>query len=131
MAPSRDDANVLCVGSLAYASGYLFKRASNLEKEREGMNKPLIVSTLLLFAVVASAQATVERDAVVQLVSPKDGETVYMPHPHFRWQKKTGVGIEERYQIQISRDENFSSPASFASNKPWNTSSKQLQSSWP
>ena len=72
------------------------------------MNKPLIVSTLLMFAIVASAQQTVERDAVVQLVSPKDGETVYMPHPHFRWQKKTGVGIEERYQIHISRDEKFS-----------------------
>jgi len=71
------------------------------------MNKPLIVSTLLLVAVVASAQETVERDAVVQLVSPADGETVYMPHPHFRWRKEAGAGIEDRYRIQIARDEAF------------------------
>ena len=43
------------------------------------MNKPLIVSTLLLFAVVASAQETIKRDAVVQLASPKDGDTVLKP----------------------------------------------------
>jgi len=72
------------------------------------LNNLVIISTLLLFAGAASAQGAGERDAVVELVSPKDGETVYMPHPHFRWQKKAGVGIEELYQIQISRDENFS-----------------------
>lgn len=37
------------------------------------MNKPFIVSTLLLFAIVASAQEAVERDAVVQLVAPGTG----------------------------------------------------------
>ena len=41
------------------------------------MNNPVIISTLLLFAGAASAQGAGERDAVVELVSPKDGETVY------------------------------------------------------
>jgi len=85
-----DHSNLSRTSSLFRSALYMFK-----------------ASIALLFTVVASAQETVERDAVVQLVSPMDGETVYMPHPHFRWQKKTGVGIEERYQIQISRDEKF------------------------
>jgi len=39
-------------------------RPTQIEREEsEELNKPLIVSTLLLFAVVASAQETVERDA--------------------------------------------------------------------
>jgi len=77
------------------------------QEEREEMNKPLMVSTLLLFAVLASAQETVERDAVVQLVSPADGETVYMPHPHFRWERLPGTGLEDAHQIQIARDSDF------------------------
>jgi len=46
-----------------------------------------IAGIALLFTAVASAQETVERDTAVRLVSPKDGETLYMPHPHFRWHK--------------------------------------------
>jgi hypothetical protein len=71
------------------------------------MNRRLLVSTVLLATVVTSAQDIDARDAVVQLVSPKDGETLYMPHPHFRWQKGADARIEDRYEIQISSDEAF------------------------
>ena len=71
------------------------------------MKKPFTLTTLLLTAVAALAQETVEPDSAVQLISPKDGETVHMPHPHFRWQKEAGADIEDRYRVQVARDEAF------------------------
>ncbi|MDP7129841.1 MAG: hypothetical protein QF437_05100, partial [Planctomycetota bacterium] len=43
----------------------------------------------------------------VVLLSPEDGAEIYQPHPHLRWQKEAGADIEDRYQVQISRDEAF------------------------
>jgi len=43
----------------------------------------------------------------VRLVSPADGETVYMPHPHFRWARLPGTKLEDAHQIQIARDRDF------------------------
>ncbi|MDP7560298.1 MAG: hypothetical protein QF745_07135, partial [Planctomycetota bacterium] len=43
----------------------------------------------------------------VVLLSPEDGAEIYQPHPHLRWQKEAGADIEDRYRVQISRDEAF------------------------
>ena len=43
----------------------------------------------------------------VRLLAPPDNATVHMPHPHLRWQKEAGADIEDRYRVQISRDEAF------------------------
>lgn len=71
------------------------------------MKKPFSLTTLLLTAVAALAQETVEPDSAIRLISPKDGGTVHVPHPHFRWQKEAGADIEDRYRVQVSRDEAF------------------------
>lgn len=53
-------------------------------------------ASLLWTAVTTLAHETVKPDSAVQLISPKDGETVHMPHPHLRWQKEASAGIEDR-----------------------------------
>ena len=63
----------------------------------------LVLSVLTLCPLVSSA----ERNTSIQLVSPADGETVYMPHPHFRWGRLPGTRLEDAHQIQIARDSDF------------------------
>ncbi|MDG1071430.1 MAG: hypothetical protein P8P32_07455 [Akkermansiaceae bacterium] len=43
----------------------------------------------------------------VRLLSPENGATIYAPHPHLGWQKEAGADIEDRYRVQVSRDESF------------------------
>ena len=77
------------------------------------MNRPLVLSViafLALWPLFVSAGDKAQRNTIVTLLSPGDGETVFMPHPHFRWKKEAGAGIEDRYRIQVSRDEQFGAP---------------------
>jgi len=43
------------------------------------------------------------------LLSPENGATIYVPHPHLHWQKKSGTNIEDYYRIQVASDEAFQS----------------------
>jgi len=80
------------------------------DNESSQMNKLLLVSAFLLSAPVSFlAQETVEHGAVVQLAFPKDGETVYMPHPHFRWDRSPEAKLEDAHQIEIATDSTFKS----------------------
>ena len=63
----------------------------------------IVLSVLALCPLVSSA----EKNTSIQLVSPADGETVYMPHPHFRWERLPGTRLEDAHQIQIARDSDF------------------------
>ena len=74
------------------------------------MNKSRVlwcISALVSWPLFVSAGEKAQENAIVTLLSPSDGETVFMPHPHFRWKKETGAGIEDRYRIQVSCDERF------------------------
>jgi len=65
-----------------------------------------VLSFLLWGVISSSADDRLAHDEVL-LLSPQNGETLYMPHPHFRWQKEAGADIEDRYRVQVSRDEAF------------------------
>ncbi|MDD7985146.1 hypothetical protein PQO01_09310 [Lentisphaera marina] len=61
---------------------------------------------MLLLAVGSSADDRLAHDEI-SLLSPENGATLYLPHPHLHWQKEAGANIEDRYQVQISQDEDF------------------------
>ncbi|MDP6502289.1 MAG: hypothetical protein QF886_01685, partial [Planctomycetota bacterium] len=63
-----------------------------------------------LFLFLLSSLMTLaadDRSDGLRLLVPEDQAIVYMPHPHFRWQKGADARIEDRYQIQVSRDNAF------------------------
>jgi hypothetical protein len=62
--------------------------------------------TVGLLLVVAFVSGVVESEGL-RLLAPADEAVVYMPHPHLRWQKGADAEIEDRYQIQIARDDAF------------------------
>ena len=69
---------------------------------------PLSVLSVLIWCLLAGfAEENAQRNTVVALLSPIDGETVYMPHPHFRWERLPGTRLEDAHQIQIARDSDF------------------------
>ncbi|RFC46277.1 MAG: Right handed beta helix region [Verrucomicrobia bacterium] len=40
-------------------------------------------------------------------ITPHSCESIYSPHPHFRWKRESDVKIDDIHQIQIARDESF------------------------
>ena len=64
------------------------------------------VLLMLVLAVGSSADDRLAHNEI-RLLSPENGTTIYVPHPHLRWQKEAGADIEDRYRVQISRDEAF------------------------
>lgn len=42
-----------------------------------------------------------------RLLTPPAGAVVYVPHPHFRWEREADVKIDDIHRIQIARDEAF------------------------
>jgi len=67
---------------------------------------PWVLSFLLWGGISSSADDRLAHNEI-RLLSPEDGAEIYQPHPHLRWQKEAGADIEDRYQVQISRDEAF------------------------
>ena len=67
-----------------------------------------ILSAFLCGGIGSSADDRLAPDEV-RLIAPENDSTLYMPHPHFHWQKEAGADIEDRYRVQISRDEAFQS----------------------
>lgn len=43
----------------------------------------------------------------IECLSPFDGETIYMPNPHFKWSRLPDTALGDRHQIQIATDANF------------------------
>jgi len=85
-----------------------------------------LMSSTLLFAVPSDKSPQKENKSVklpqkeyklpqakeikeLTLLSPEDGATIYAPHPHLHWQKKSGTNIEDYYRIQVASDEAFQS----------------------
>ena len=67
---------------------------------------PWVLSFLLWGGISSSADDRLAHNEI-RLLSPENDATIYVPHPHLRWQKEAGADIEDRYQVQISRDEAF------------------------
>ena len=67
----------------------------------------LWVICFLLWGVISSSADDRLAHNEVRLLAPQNGATLYVPHPHFYWQKEAGADIEDRYRVQISRDEAF------------------------
>jgi hypothetical protein len=42
-----------------------------------------------------------------QLLSPVDGAVVYVPHPHFHWQREEDAKFDDAHDLQIARDAAF------------------------
>ena len=59
-----------------------------------------------LFVALSGCQHLVQRlrADTVRLVSPADGAKVFMPHPHFQWERPPNDRLEDAYQIQIRSD---------------------------
>ena len=69
-------------------------------------------TAMLLFFVVGCQSAVLRaepREAKPQLMGllPRDGETLHMPNPHFRWDRQKDANVEDRCLIQIARDPDF------------------------
>ena len=67
---------------------------------------PWVLSFLLWGGISSSADDRLAHNEI-RLLSPENDATIYVPHPHLRWQKEAGTDIEDGYRVQISRDEAF------------------------
>ena len=61
---------------------------------------------MLVLAVGSSADDRLAHNEI-RLLSPENGATIYAPHSHLHWQKEAGADIEDRFRVQIARDEAF------------------------
>ncbi len=73
-------------------------------------HRSLILQPILVFLLCCSINCAAESGSDrggVRLLAPQNGATIYMPHPHFRWHRLAGTGLEDAHQIQIAHDSDF------------------------
>ena len=59
-----------------------------------------VLSVLTWCLLIGFAEENAQRNVVVEMLSPKNGETVYLPHPHFCCLPPTTV--HELYQKPLT-----------------------------
>jgi len=73
-------------------------------------HRSIILKPILAFLLCGSMNRADESGSEyggIRLLAPQNGATIYMPHPHFRWERLPDTSLEDVHQIQIARDSDF------------------------